>query len=126
MSDPQSPEAVKLIASLFSGERCLLDNAMEAMAERYGRMDFISAPIPFSYTKYYEQEFGEFLVRRFVSFERLIKPEILPDVKIWTNTTEKSRSNEGCRRVNIDPGYLAKQHLILATGPICGKEFLPI
>jgi hypothetical protein len=116
MSDPQPPEAVKLIASLFSGDRFLLDEAVQALSERYGRADFISAPAPFTYTDYYEREFGGSLVRRFVAFERLIRPEVLPDIKLWTNVLEKRLSAEGRRRVNIDPGYLARAHLILATG----------
>jgi hypothetical protein len=116
MSDPQPAEAVKLIASLFSGDGCLIGNALQAMSERYGRADFISAPVSFDYTDYYSKEFGGSLVRRFVAFERLIRPESLPDVKLWTNALEQRLSMEGQRRVNIDPGYLAKAHLILATG----------
>ena len=116
MSDLQPAEAVKLIASLFSGEGRLLGDALNALSERYGRADFISAPTPFAYTDYYAKEFGGSLVRRFAAFERLIRPESLPDVKKWTNGLEGRLSAEGKRRVNIDPGYLAKAHLILATG----------
>jgi len=116
MSAPQQPEAVKLLASLFSGDDGLLGEAVQSLSERYGRADFISAPTPFSYTDYYIKEFGGSLIRRFVAFERLIRPESLPDVKIWTNALEKRLSAEGRRRVNIDPGYLAMAHLILATG----------
>ena len=116
MSDPQPPEAVKLIASLLSGDGCLIGDVVQALSERYGAVDFISAPVPFAYTDYYAAEFGGSLIRRFVAFERLIRPETLPDVKLWTNALEKRLATEGCRRVNIDPGYLAKPHLILATG----------
>jgi hypothetical protein len=116
MSDPQPPEAVKLILSLFSGDGRLLGDAVQALSEKYGRTDFISAPAPFTYTEYYEKEFGGSLIRRFVAFERLIRPEALPDVKVWTNDLEMRLSAEGRRRVNIDPGYLALAHLILATG----------
>ena len=116
MSDLQPAEAVKLIASLFSGEGRLLGDALNALSERYGKADFISAPTPFAYTDYYAKEFGGSLVRRFAAFERLIRPESLPDVKKWRNGLEGRLSAEGKRRVNIDPGYLAKAHLILATG----------
>jgi hypothetical protein len=116
MSNPQPAEAVKLIASLFSGDGGLLAEAMAAFCQKCGRADFISAPVSFTYTDYYEKEFGAGLIRRFVSFERLIRPEALPDVKIWTNALEERLSIGGRRGVNIDPGYLAKAHLILATG----------
>ena len=50
MSDPQPPDAVKLMASLFSGDDRLLGDAVRILSERYGRVDFISAPAPFAYT----------------------------------------------------------------------------
>jgi len=116
MSDPQPAEAVKLIVSLFSGESHLLGDAMRALSEKYGKVDFISASAPFAYTDYYTKEFGSSLIRRLVSFDRLIRPDSLPDVKLWTNSLERRLSIEGRRRVNIDPGYIAKAHLLLATG----------
>ena len=116
MSDLQPADAVKLIASVFSGDICLLADALRALSDRYGKADYISAPMPFTYTDYYEDEFGGSLIRRFVAFERLIRPEWLPDIKRWTNDLEGRMSDGGRRRVNIDPGYLAAAHLILATG----------
>lgn len=116
MSNPQPAEAVKLIVSLFSGDGSLIGEALRALSERYGRADFVSAPLPFAYTDYYAREFGGSLIRRFAAFERLIRPEELPDAKLWTNGLERRLSPGENRGVNIDPGYLAKAHLILATG----------
>ncbi len=116
MSEPQPAEAVKLVASLFSGDGGVLAEAIAALSGQYGRADFISNPVPFDYTDYYAREFGASLIRRFVAFEDLIRPEALADVKLWTNGLEKGLAREGRRRVNIDPGYMAKAHLILATG----------
>jgi hypothetical protein len=116
MSDPQPAEAVKLIVSLFSGESRLLGDAIRALSEKYGKIDFISASVPFAYTDYYTKEFGASLIRRLVAFDRLIRPDSLPDIKWWTNALERRLSVEGRRRVNIDPGYIARAHLLLATG----------
>jgi hypothetical protein len=116
MSDPQPAEAVKLVVSLFSGESRLLGDAIRALSEKYGKVDFISASAPFAYTDYYTKEFGASLIRRLVAFERLIRPDSLPDVKLWTNALERRLSAGGQRRVNIDPGYIARAHLLLATG----------
>jgi len=116
MSDPQPPEKVKLVASLFSGDAKMIEKALGLLSKKYGPMDYISSPLPFSYTDYYEREFGSPLIRRFVSFEQLIGPETLPDIKLYTNGLEKGLSSEGKRSVNIDPGYLSSAHLILATG----------
>jgi hypothetical protein len=116
MSDPQPPQKVKLLASLFSGDSKIIEKAVELLSKEYGLMDYISSPLSFSYTDYYANEFGSPLIRRFVAFERLIRPETLPDIKLWTNMVEKSFSLGGKRSVNIDPGYLSSAHLILATG----------
>ena len=37
-------------------------------------------------------------------------------VKTFTNKLEEFFSYEGNRTINIDPGYIAQEHLILATG----------
>lgn len=116
MSHPRHPEKVKLMASIFSADDGLIGDAIRIMAEKYGGSDYISAPLPFGYTGYYESEFGARLVRRFISFEGLIGADELPDVKLWTNKLEEELAVSEKRRVNIDPGYISAAHLILATG----------
>jgi hypothetical protein len=59
---------------------------------------------------------GENLVRRFFTMEKLIRPEALPDIKLATNEIEDKSALNSRRQVNIDPGYISKAHLILATG----------
>ncbi len=116
MSEPQKAEAVKLVASIIFTEREILSKVMEKLSGEYGIIDFISPPLPFLYTDYYCREMGSALERYFVSFETLIRPEFLPDVKLRTNDIERMYSHAGGRRVNIDPGYISRAHLILATG----------
>ena len=116
MSKLKSPEPVKLISSIFSAERDLLGEMLGELSEKYGGTDFISEFIPFNYTDYYAREMGQSLVRRFVSFENLVSPETLPGIKIFTNGLEEKYSKNGSRRTNIDPGYISKHNLILATG----------
>ena len=89
---------------------------MPKLSASYGPPDFLSDVVPFDYTDYYCPEMGENLVRRFLSMEKLIRPETLPDIKLATNSMENEFTQEGKRRVNIDPGYISKGHLILATG----------
>jgi hypothetical protein len=40
----------------------------------------------------------------------------LPDIKLATNEIEDKSALNSLRQVNIDPGYISKAHLILATG----------
>ncbi|HET6488152.1 MAG TPA: DUF4416 family protein [Syntrophales bacterium] len=116
MSKPREPEPVKLFASVLAGTTARLADTIRELALRYGPPDYVSEVLPFGYTNYYDAEMGQPLVRRFVTFDRLIRPEELPAVKLATNELEEGLSEVGARRVNIDPGYVAKQHFILATG----------
>ena len=116
MSKPGTVEPVKLFFSVFAKETELLSKTIENLSSTYGQPDFISAVMPFDYTDYYCAEMGENLVRRFLAMEKLIRPEALPDIKLATNEIEDKAALDSRRQVNIDPGYISKAHLILATG----------
>jgi len=117
VSLPRPPIAVKLVSSfLFKEAKDFAAVLLEA-DQQYGPMDFLSEPLPFHFTDYYEPEMGKDLWRRMASFEPLISPDQLPGVKLWTNALESRFLDErGKRKVNIDPGYLAAGQFILATG----------
>jgi hypothetical protein len=116
MSRPSTAESVKLVASVFYADSGLLKGVLEELSGEYGNVDFISREMPFDYTEYYAKEMGSSLKRRFVFFEKPVRPESLPDIKNFTNCVEDGYAISGLRRVNIDPGYVSKAHLILATG----------
>jgi len=116
MSAPSTPDPVKQVVSLISRGKDLIAVAESELSREYGRIDFMSRLIPFDRTTYYHAEMGEPLIRRFVTFEKLVDPERLPEVKRWTDGLEsRHRDGEGKRTVNCDPGYIALDHLILAT-----------
>jgi len=116
MSKPNPAEPVKLIFSVFATEVARLNETVTILSAAYGQPDFISAVIAFNYTDYYCAEMGENLYRRFLTMEKLIRPEALPDIKLTTNEIENKSASDSRRQVNIDPGYITKAHLILATG----------
>lgn len=116
MSIPSDPEDVKLIASLFSPQKELIDQIIQEMEPVFGPVDWKSRDLFFDRTTYYAREMGWPLYRRFISFERLIRPEDLIEVKLKTNHIEKQYLELDKRRINIDPGYIALERLILATG----------
>lgn len=115
MSIPKSAEAVKLIVSILAADHGELNLVLRRLESLYGSPDVIGLPLVFEYTDYYTPEMGPALIRRFVSFARLIRPETLPDIKIATNVLEEE-TEEHRRKVNLDPGYISAAHLILATG----------
>lgn len=116
MSRVKSPDPVKLVVSLLSGDRALVNTVIGELSLGAGQPDFVSEFIPFTYTDYYAGEMGPLLERRFLSFETLLAPDRLPEIKLWTNDLETRTARDGKRRINIDPGYLSSFHLILATG----------
>jgi hypothetical protein len=116
MSIPREPDDVKIIASIFSCRRGMIESAIHELESILGRTDWISPFIPFDRTRYYEKEFGWPLERRFVSFRELRSPESLVEIKLKTNDIEARFSKDGRRSVNIDPGYICLERLVLATG----------
>ena len=116
MSKPRPAEAVKLLMGTIYTDGDLLKSILEVLSEQYGEIEFISARMPFHYTDYYTGEMGSPLIRRFIIFNTLIRPESLPEVKLLSNDGEDRFSAGGKRGVNIDPGYISPAHLILATG----------
>jgi hypothetical protein len=116
MSNVIPAEPVKLIFSLFAKEESLINETISTLSSAYEEPDFISKLLPFDYTDYYGEELGQNLLRRFVAMEKLIRPEALPDIKRATNKIEEKTAVDSKRKINIDPGYISKAHLILATG----------
>ena len=116
MSIPSEADDVKLISSLFSSEKELIDKVINELAGILGATDRISPWLLFDRTRYYEKEMGWPLHRRFVSFEKLARPESLVDIKLKAIEIENRYLQNGRRRINIDPGYISLERLILATG----------
>lgn len=116
MSRPHEPDHIKLISSLFSPEKELLDTIIKQLEKICGPVDWVSPELFFDRTKYYAKEMGWPLHRRFIAFEKLALPDQLIELKLKTNTIEQQYSVDGKRRVNIDPGYISPERLILATG----------
>lgn len=116
MGIPKKPKPAKLFMSLIASEERIIQSAMEDLTSLYGEIDFISEKLPFNFTDYYQQEMGENLFRHFITFNKLIPMEKLPDIKNETNMLEaKYTYQNGNRRLNIDPGYICLYHVILAT-----------
>ncbi|MDH5715842.1 MAG: DUF4416 family protein, partial [Candidatus Aminicenantes bacterium] len=109
---------VKLIFGIISGFQQLIEEIAEPLTLRYGPIDYRSPIIPFTFTDYYTPQMGENLLRRFISFQQLIEPDLLPEIKVHSNQLEEEyalRSSQVKRPINLDPGYLTATSLILAS-----------
>ena len=96
------------------------DKVLQAVAvlleKQFGRINSIGKLLPFDRTTYYESEMGKNLVRRFVTFRELIDRNRLPGIKLWSNEVEQYYAKDHRRTVNLDPGYISAERLVLATG----------
>jgi len=85
------------------------------LAEDFGPIDYRSNPISFTFTDYYTNEMGGGISRIFYSFEKLVQPDTLADIKVRTNHLETFFAEPDGRKVNLDPGLLSLGKLILAS-----------
>jgi len=115
MGNPHVPKSVKYFASLIFANEMSLHEAEGELASYIGRIEDATKLIPFTYSTYYDSEMGGNLSRMFLLFEPLLHRDLLPDIKLKTNAIERLLSANGKRTVNIDPGYIALEHVILAT-----------
>ena len=116
MSTPKEAKKVKLISSVFSSEDELIEKVIKEMEEYFDPVDWVSEKLLFNRTRYYAKEMGWPIYRRFISFSKLIYPNSIVDIKLMTNKIENEHLADKRRRINIDPGYIALERLVLATG----------
>jgi len=110
-----APEPVKLFIGALISPQTDLSDVRKILEKSFGKTDYISKPIKFDITDYYEKEMGADLSRVFFSFEKLIDPIELARIKIETNEIEDQFVDEGLRKVNLDPGYMDTHKIILAS-----------
>ena len=115
MGKIRKQQPVKLFIGLIYNQSSVLEKVKACLKKKFAEIDFESAPIAFAQTDYYEKEFGKNLVKKIISFKKLINPAGLDKIKIFTNKIEEKFSQNQNREVNIDPGYLDLAKLILAT-----------
>jgi hypothetical protein len=116
MGQPREPAPCKLFMSIIFSDDSILRQGMEDLRLVFGEIDFVSERFSFALTDYYSEEMGSPLFRHFISFEPLVYPSSLPEIKRTTNRfEEKYATGEGKRQLNIDPGYLCAAHVILST-----------
>lgn len=115
MGTPGTPKPVRFFVSLIYRENEQMPNVEGSLTTLLGEIASRTSPVPFLHTTYYEKEMGKDLLRYFLLFQPLRNREELPFVKLKTNDIEKNISVRGRRTINIDPGYIALEHVILAT-----------
>jgi hypothetical protein len=106
---------VKIFCGLIYKEEEILEKTKIKLKEIWGEIDIEEGPFIFDFTDYYQEEMGKDLKRKFISFEKLYIPENVYEWKIITNEIEKNFSEDGKRKINIDPGYIDSCKVILLS-----------
>ncbi len=109
------PKPVRFFASIIFANDGPLESAEKKLEALIGRLRDKTEALSFYHTDYYEKEMGTGLKRVFLLFEPLLERDALPEIKRKTNDMEASLSQGGGRTVNIDPGYISLENVILAT-----------
>ncbi len=116
MSTPGPATPVKPVVSMLLAREDLGPALVKRLAEYLGPPDLVGPWWPFEATAYYTSEMGPTLGRRLVSFLHLADPAHLASWKVFTNELEQAFSLGERRLANLDPGYVARERLVLATG----------
>jgi hypothetical protein len=118
MSTPREPRPGVFVLSILSARWDeFWPGLLHRLTDHFGPVALDSGLIPFDVTTYYEPEFGAPLFRRLLSFERPLPLDALAGVKVATNEMERaSAAPDGRRLVNLDPGYVTLERLVLASG----------
>jgi hypothetical protein len=111
----QTPVPVKLFVAIMYDKKTPIEQVLIRMDERFGLRECAYGPVPFSWTDYYEKEMGANLFKSYHCYKNLIAREQLPAIKTYTNSLEKEYAVHDRRVVNIDPGYISRDKLVLAS-----------
>jgi Domain of unknown function (DUF4416) len=126
MGSPGDPKPAKYFVGLLSADIELLNSVETDLAAIFGAIDARSETLPWNLSKFYENEMGAGLLRRFVSFSQLDSPGNLAGLKLQTQEVERQYRSGGPqrtgRRVNIDPGYLEAGKVVLASTKNAGHR----
>jgi hypothetical protein len=112
----QKPLPVKLFLAIMYHNEKERDKALKVCSESFGVVDLRYGPLNVNdYTTYYDKEMGKGLKKSFMTFEKLVDRKKLPDIKTFTNLIEKDFTKGNSRIVNLDPGYITNDKLVLAS-----------
>jgi len=118
MSTLREPLPALVVLSVLSADwGPLWPDILDDLAPEFGSCDFVSDLLDFSHTTYYDRELGTPLMRRILAFRDLVPQVRLAELKLAAVRLERARARpDGSRRVNLDPGLLTQERLVLASG----------
>ncbi|MBN2719900.1 MAG: DUF4416 family protein [Proteobacteria bacterium] len=112
----KAPSPGRLVMGVLFTQAGVLLDAEKRVSFLFGPVYRRSETISFvDYTDYYEKEMGQGVNRCFWAFSRPFPRGALAEAKLGTNRIERQLAREGKRAINLDPGLLTPESLVLAT-----------
>ncbi len=108
-------EPVQLFVGAMWTEGAAVENVLGELVNTFGEMRLQHGPVSFDFSEYYRGEMGSDLVKNYYLFDKPIDRGRLPEIKLFSNEIESKTARNGKRTVNLDPGYLARDKLVLAS-----------
>lgn len=106
----------KLIIAMMYSDKEVYNKVKPILTSKYGVIKKEGSEYNFDqFTSYYKEEMGAGLVKRFLIFDLNIEKDGLVKIKKEIDDIEKQFSKDGKRTINLDPGYLNKEELVLAS-----------
>lgn len=106
----------KLFIGIIYRNKDVYNKVLNELIKKFGPLENDSIEYNFDqFTNYYEKELGKNLLKKIIVFKNLIDRVYLADIKVFTNNLEEKYSVNNKRTINLDPGYLTKQQLVLAS-----------
>jgi hypothetical protein len=109
------PPPAVLFAAITFRSSVKIDEIIDVLERQYGPVGLSHGPVKFDFTEYYAAEMGTDLRKIYLSFTNYIQRDELAGIKVLTNGIEDRFRAPGGRTVNIDPGYVTRDKLVLAS-----------
>lgn len=116
MGKTESFETEKLVIAIMYTTQMQYEAVLKQLEKQFGPVDCSMEEYSFSaFSTYYNHEMGGHVLKRMLSFQNYVSPDILPEIKNWSNSIENKYAIAGNRIVNIDPCLLSHGRFVMAT-----------
>ncbi|MCX6112870.1 MAG: DUF4416 family protein [Proteobacteria bacterium] len=115
MSSPRLDHPAFIFTAVLFAPGVDTQKVINELKTKIGDILISSREIAFVWSDYYEPEMGKDLKRIFVVYKEIIQRDKIVRIKRITDEMEKEYLKDGKRTINIDPGLLCLENIILAT-----------
>lgn len=115
MSSPCKPKKVLLFTAVLISKDFSVEEINRVLLKKIGPACFCSRLMNFVWSDYYQDEMGEDLKRLFIVYKKPVSRDEIVKYKKLCDAIELKYLKNGKRSVNIDPGIITPENIVLAT-----------